>query len=179
MKGHKNAKKLIFVKYLYFLNPITLNRFVFDITMRQISTFSRASETLFWVTVFPATPKTLSLLLLATGIAKTTQMVVVVMLMMMMIMMTMTMMVMMMMINICLRTCKTPDNWKKNWPAITQNIARIANAVQCHSWLSGNKDCHEFRSQDCRLVSQSVTRSPIELFWTAKKEGYLRCGWGE
>ena len=72
MKGHKNAKKLIFVKYLYFLNPITLNRFVFDITMRQISTFSRASETLFWVTVFPATPKTLSLLLLATGIAKTT-----------------------------------------------------------------------------------------------------------
>ena len=25
------------------------------------------------------------------------------------------------------------------------NIARIANAVQCHNWLSDNKDCHEFR----------------------------------
>ena len=95
MKGHKNGKKLIFVKYLYFLNPISLNRFVFDITMTQISTFSGASETLFWVTVFPATLKTR---------------MVVVMSMMMMIMMTMTMMVvMMMMVNICLRTCKTPD----------------------------------------------------------------------
>ena len=27
----------------------------------------------------------------------------------------------------------------------TKNIARIANAVQCHNRLSGNKDCHEFR----------------------------------
>ena len=26
-----------------------------------------------------------------------------------------------------------------------QNIARIANAVHCHSWFSGNNDCHEFR----------------------------------
>ena len=25
------------------------------------------------------------------------------------------------------------------------NIARIANAVQCHNLLSGNKDCHETR----------------------------------
>ena len=28
MKCHKNAKKLIFVKYIYFLNPITLNMFM-------------------------------------------------------------------------------------------------------------------------------------------------------
>ena len=40
--------------------------------MTQFSTFSGASEALSWVTVFPDTPKTLSLLLLATGIAKTT-----------------------------------------------------------------------------------------------------------
>ena len=26
---------------------------------------------------------------------------------------------------------------------IEENIARIANAVQCHNKLSGNKDCHE------------------------------------
>ena len=68
MKGPQNAKMLIFVKYLYFLNPISLNKFMFDCTMTQFST----SEALFWVTVFPATLKTLSLLLLATGIAKTT-----------------------------------------------------------------------------------------------------------
>ena len=28
-----------------------------------------------------------------------------------------------------------------------KNIARIANAVQCHSQLSGNKDCHGSGSQ--------------------------------
>ena len=32
------------------------------------------------------------------------------------------------------------------------NIARIANAVQCHSWLSGNKYCHEFRFSIVRIV---------------------------
>ena len=32
------------------------------------------------------------------------------------------------------------------------NIARIANAVHCHSWLSGNKDCHEFRFIIVRIV---------------------------
>ena len=30
-------------------------------------------------------------------------------------------------------------------PQMTQNIAKISNAVQCHSWLSGNKDCNDFR----------------------------------
>ena len=32
------------------------------------------------------------------------------------------------------------------------NIARIANAVQCHSQLSGNKDCHEFRFSIVRIL---------------------------
>ena len=32
------------------------------------------------------------------------------------------------------------------------NIARIANAVQCHSSLSGNKDCHEFRFSIVKIV---------------------------
>ena len=120
----------IFVKYLYFLNPISLNRFMFNFTMEQFSTFSGASQTLFWVTVFPATLKTLSLLLLATGIAKTTRMVV-----MMMIVMTMTMMVMMMMINICLRTCKTPDNRK-----IDQQLHKKANPEKSRNILRRSRD---------------------------------------
>ena len=124
----------IFVKYLYFLNPISLNRFMFNFTMEQFSTFSGASQTLFWVTVFPATLKTLSLLLLATGIAKTTRMVVM-MMMMMMIVMTMTMMVMMMMINICLRTCKTPDNRK-----IDQQLHKKANPEKSRNILRRSRD---------------------------------------
>merc|ERR1711989_71199 len=39
-----------------------------------------------------------------------------------------------------------------------QNIARIANAVQCHSKLSGNKDCHELRFSIVRIVI-SVTNA--------------------
>ena len=39
-------------------------------------------------------------------------------------------------------------------------IARIANAVHCHSWLSGNKDCHEFRFSIVRIViSVSIVTS--------------------
>ena len=45
---------------------------MFNFIKAQFSTFSGASEAIFWVTVFPAILKTLSLLLLATGIAKTT-----------------------------------------------------------------------------------------------------------
>ena len=37
----------------------------------------------------------------------------------------------------------------KRWKA---NIARIANAVQCHNWLSGNNDCHEFWFSIVRIV---------------------------
>ena len=35
---------------------------------------------------------------------------------------------------------------------LEQNIARIANAVQCHSFLSDNKDCHEFGFSIVRIV---------------------------
>ena len=56
------------------------------------------------------------------NLKKPTRLALVVMLMMMMIMMTMTMMVMMMMVNICLRTCKTPDNKK-----IDQQLHKKAN----------------------------------------------------
>ena len=35
---------------------------------------------------------------------------------------------------------------------VSINIARIANAVQCHSWLSDNKDCHDFRFSIVRIV---------------------------
>ena len=43
---------------------------------------------------------------------------------------------------------------------IKKNIARIKNAVHCHSWLSGNKDCHEFRFSIVRIViSVSIVTS--------------------
>ena len=41
-----------------------------------------------------------------------------------------------------------------------QNIARIANAVQCHNLLSDYKDCHEFRFSIVRIVI-SVTNPRI------------------
>ena len=37
-------------------------------------------------------------------------------------------------------------------PIIPLNIARIANAVQCQSLLSGNKDCNEFSFSIGRIV---------------------------
>ena len=43
---------------------------------------------------------------------------------------------------------------------LNENIARIANAVHCHSWLSGNKDFHEFRFSIVRIViSVSIVTS--------------------
>ena len=33
-----------------------------------------------------------------------------------------------------------------------KNITRIVNAVQCHSWLSDNKDCHDFRFSIVRIL---------------------------
>ena len=35
---------------------------------------------------------------------------------------------------------------------VDKNIARIANAVQCHSLLSGNEDCQEFKFSIVRNV---------------------------
>ena len=53
---------------------------------------------------------------------------------------------------------------------ITINIARIANAVQCHSWLSGNKDCNEFRFSIVRiLISVSVVTSLQDFFFKIVK----------
>ena len=40
----------------------------------------------------------------------------------------------------------------KNWLGRWINIARIANAVQCHNYLSNNKDCHKFRFSIVRIV---------------------------
>ena len=39
-----------------------------------------------------------------------------------------------------------------NLYSILINIARIANAVHCHSWLSRNKNCHEFKFSIVRIV---------------------------
>ena len=60
--------KQIFVKYVYFRNPISLKRKRFVFTITQLSTFSGARQALFLVTTFPATLKTRSLLLLATAV---------------------------------------------------------------------------------------------------------------
>ena len=35
---------------------------------------------------------------------------------------------------------------------VDQNVARIANAVHCHSKLSGNNDCHKFRFSTVIIV---------------------------
>ena len=43
-----------------------------------------------------------------------------------------------------------------------KNIARIANAVQCHSCLSGNKDCHEIRFSIVRIV---ISISIVTSLW--------------
>ena len=44
---------------------------------------------------------------------------------------------------------------RTEYPNSQQNIERIANAVQCHNQLSGNKDCLEYR-----LSIVSVSKSP-------------------
>ena len=63
-------------KYLLVIHfdriPICLNRPRFDLTITQASTFSGARLALFCVTTLPATLKTRSLLLLATGMGKMT-----------------------------------------------------------------------------------------------------------
>ena len=46
--------------------------------------------------------------------------------------------------------------------AIGLNIARIANSVHYHSYLSGNKDCHEFRFSIVRIV---ISVSNVISFW--------------
>ena len=49
----------------------------------------------------------------------------------------------------CRKSLKMPKIKKSQkspkMPKMTQNIAKISNAVQCHSLLSGNKDCKDFR----------------------------------
>ena len=52
-----------------------------------------------------------------------------------------------------------------------KNIARIANAVHCHSWFSCNKDCHEFRFSIVRIViSVSIVTSHLDCFKTCKSK---------
>ena len=50
-------------------------------------------------------------------------------------------------------SCSKQDaDWINLLSKMSLNIARIGNAVYCHSWLSGNKDCHEFRFSIVRIV---------------------------
>ena len=53
-----------------------------------------------------------------------------------------------------------------------QYIARIANAVQCHNLLSGNKDCHESRfSIVSFVISVSNIRSPYDCSFRVFSNG--------
>ena len=53
-----------------------------------------------------------------------------------------------------LPTVSCQNSQSHHWPLshCDINIARIANAVHCHSSLSGHKDCHEFRFPIVRIV---------------------------
>ena len=50
--------------------------------------------------------------------------------------------------------------WATNWSPDQENIARIVNAVHCHSKLSGYRDCHEFRFS---IVSIVINVSNVTL----------------
>ena len=58
-------------------------------------------------------------------------------------------------------SCSKQDaDWINLLSKMSQDIARIGNAVHCHSWLSGKKDCHEFRFSIVRIViSVSIVTS--------------------
>ena len=58
----------------------------------------------------------------------------------------------------------------------SQNLPRIANAVQCHNWLSGDKDCHESRfSIVSSVISVSDVTNPCDYvqcsFWSRSVYG--------
>ncbi len=54
-----------------------------------------------------------------------------------------------------------------------KNIARIANAVQCHNWLSGNNDCHEFRFSIVRIViSVAMGDNPFFTWMNTCTQGF-------
>ena len=55
---------------------------------------------------------------------------------------------------------------------ITLNIARIANAVQCHNQLSGHKDCHEFRFSIVRIL---VSVSNVTSLQDCSQEVFSKC----
>ena len=63
------------------------------------------------------------------------------------------------------RNCKNFCFPNKYFLALSSKNARIANTVQGHSLLSGNKDCHEFRFPILRIViCVSIVTSPFALF---------------
>ena len=73
----QHVSEYVFVKYLYFLNAMSLKREAFVFTIMQLSTFSGASKALFGKHCLQMKRLAPSILL-ASGIAKTTLTVVVV-----------------------------------------------------------------------------------------------------
>ena len=58
-------------------------------------------------------------------------------------------------------------------PQYYGNIARIANAVQCHNWLSDNKDCHGFRFSIIRIV---ISVSKVTSLWDCSLRVFCKGG---
>ena len=55
-----------------------------------------------------------------------------------------------------------------------KNIARIANTVQCHNYLSGNKDCYETRFSIVSIViSVSNVTSPYDRSFRVFSNGAI------
>ena len=69
------------------------------------------------------------------------------------------------------------QNVRLKFQYFAKNIARIANAVHCHSELSGIKDCHEFRFSIVRIVAKInkplALIMDISLFLYRKEKSYF------
>ena len=55
------------------------------------------------------------------------------------------------------------------------NIARIANAVQCHNQLSDNKDCHDFRFSIVRIVISVSNVTSLRIVFVSVVNNYHNC----
>ena len=50
-------------------------------------------------------------------------------------------------------------------PYLSPNIAKIANALHCHSLLPGNKDCREFEFSIVRIVKSVSNINSVKFFF--------------
>ena len=62
-------------------------------------------------------------------------------------------------------------------PLCRVKIARIVNAVHCHSWLSDNNHCHEFKFSIVRIViiSDCEKKKKIKFYSIEKFQFFENC----